>query len=192
MIKIFGFNKIDPPIPLWEIQEEVQSKLSHEVLDKIYTEGELRFNSTVYDISQLRSRAYSLITVFISLLSVLISLCFGNYLDFQLSDIQIFLYVVNIIMIAYFIIQLIIIVFPNKIMLKGEEPKLMNFEGMASLSTKEQNEIYLFNSIHAIQGKIEYNEAVLANKNDRFESIIFLTAFLFVFTIFLELIIKIF
>lgn len=194
MIKLFGFKQFIPQIIDWEINEDIQNKLSHEVLTKIYSEAELRFNSTVDDISRLRTRAYSLITVFISLLSILITMYFGEYLDFQDSNKKtlVLLYFINLLLISYFLIQLVIIVFPSKIMLKGEEPKLMNYEDMATISKLEQNEVYLLNSIQATQEKIDFNEAIISNKTQRLESVIFLTTFMFVITLSIELIIKLF
>jgi len=194
MFKIFGFKQTEPePIP-WDIDEEFHSKLSVDVIKQIYAEAEKRFNSTVDDISNLRTRAYSLITVFISLLSILITLYFGDYLDSGVSDKKVlaFLYFINITMITYVIVQLVIIVFPSNVMLKGEEPKKMNYEVMASLNKDEQKEIYLFNLIRVIQRKIDYNEFVLEKKNMRLESVIFISTFIFVFTLVFEFIIKIF
>jgi hypothetical protein len=192
MIKLFGICKFKPDIMKWEINEDIHDKLSLDVLSKIYSEAELRFNSTVDDITRLRTRAYSLVTVFISLLSILITMYFGEYLNLLVSDKKtlVLLYFVNLLLISYFLIQLVIIVFPNKIMLKGEEPKLMNYEGMATLSTVEQNKVYLFNSIQAIQEKIDFNESIVNNKTQRLESVIFLTTFMFVVTLSIELLIK--
>lgn len=192
MIKINGFRQIKPETTNWEIEEDIQANLSTKVLLQISSEAELRFNSTVDDITLLRSRAYNLITVFISLLGLMITLCYSDIIDVHLTDKKalIFLYVLDIALIAYFIIQLAIIVFPNKIMLKGEEPKPMNYKDMATISKEQQEEIYLFNSLRVYQEKIEYNEIILSDKNQRLESVIFLSIFLFAITLIFELIIK--
>jgi hypothetical protein len=67
-------------------------------------------------------------------------------------------------------------------MVKGEEPCLMNYSELAKLSEKEQTRIYMLNSIEAIQGKILFNEAILRDKNDRLEKIVFIVLFVFLIT----------
>lgn len=188
------FKEIEPPISSWKIEEEVYDKLSIEVLNKIYTEAELRFNTTVDDISEVRKKAYNLITIFISLLSVLLTLYFGEFFKSSISQEKtlIVLYFIDIILILIVVFQLIIIIIPNSIMLKGVEPKLMNYKGMASLDENEQTKLYLFDSVEAIQQKIEYNEYILDNKNNRLEKVIFTSITIFLLSIIFELIIKMF
>lgn len=192
--KKYKIKHIEPKVSSWDISDDIRNNLSTKVLNKIYIEAELRFNSTVDDISEVRKKAYGLIKIFISLLSVLITLYFAQLLKIANGEEKylIVLYFINIVMLLYVIAQLVIIIYPNKIMLKGVEPKLMNYEGMASLDIEEQDKVYLFNSIGAVQEKIEHNEDLLKNKNDRLEIVIMMTTIIFIFTFLFELITKIF
>lgn len=192
--KIFGFKFTVPETSDWEIDQEIQDKLSKEVLVKIYNDGEQRFNSTVDDLAQARTRAYGLITIFISLLSIMVALFLGDQIGkfhFDKKAIAL-LYFIDILVIAYCIIQLVIIISPESIMLKGEEPKKMNFEGMATLTKDEQIDTYLFDSVKVIQEKIEYNETRLEDKNKRLEVVIGVSTFTFVLTLIFAILPKLF
>jgi hypothetical protein len=193
MFKRFRFKEKEPEIEIWEIDDEFHDKLSTDVLKRIYTEAEIRLNDTIDNLAQLKGRAYSLITIFISLFSILITLYFGDYFELHIDKrALILLYFINLLTIAYVIVQLVRIVFPNYIMLKGEEPKRMNYEVMANLSCKEQSNIYLFNSISRIQIKIDYNEKIINRKTQIFENMIFISIVLFILTLIIELILKLY
>lgn len=175
---------IDPDVESWSIDVDEFEKLSLDVLSDIYDEAQIRFISIVDDITLVRNRAYTLMTLFVTLFSLLMSLYFSQTTPLMTSTDQVLsmLFLINIVVITYVIIQCVLIFKPNNIMVKGEEPCLMNYSELAKLSEKEQTRIYMLNSIEAIQGKILFNEAILRDKNDRLEKIVFIVLFVFLIT----------
>jgi len=184
-LSFLGFDVIDPDVEYWSISADDSENLSLDVLSDIYDEAQLRFISIVDDITLVRNRAYTLITLFITLMSLLVSLYFSQttQLVANSSHVLSLLFLINILVIAYVIIQCVLIFKPNNIMVKGEEPSLMNYNGLAKLNTQEQKRIYILNSIEALQGKILFNETILTDKNDRLEKIVFIVLFAFLFTL---------
>lgn len=185
LLKPFSLKSRMPKAQKWEIQPELFDRLSMEVLNEIWKEAEMRFNSTVDDIESLRSRGYTLVTVFISLLSILVSFYFGGILDLNPINNRSLqcLLVTNIFVIAYSIILLVTVILPEKRMLKGEEPQIMDFVSMASVGKETQSQVYLINSIESLQDKICFNEKIIQKKNQRLERAIIITLIMFVFTL---------
>lgn len=182
-LSYLGFNLINPEQVSWSMDVDDPETLSINVLSDIFAEAQLRFISIVDDITLVRNRAYTLITLFITLLSLLSSLYFSDTTMANGSRVLSLLFLFNIVVITYVIIQCVLILKPNNIMVKGEEPNLMNFTALSKLAADDQERIYVLNSIEALQGKILYNEEILTDKNNRLERVLFIVLFTFIFTL---------
>lgn len=188
--KFTGFGK--PNVnDTWELTENIYFGVDSEILDKVLNEGIIRFESTVDDINRTKDKAFRLLTVFISLLSILIALYYNDYLTTNYVD-RIgfkFVFSVGLIILAISIIQLISIINPAQIKLKGEDIKELtsNFAEFSKHEKEVQLNSYKRDSFKVVQDKISYNEYLLEIMNDKIENVITTTSFVFIVTLFLSL-----
>lgn len=188
-MKIFKFFGWDKKVPVQvkhpSINFQLFNTLSDVIVREIIRNAEVRFNSTVDDINRLKDISYKLITVFISLLSVLITLYFSDNISLGWVDKKMFslLYLINIAVLMYCVFQLIMIALPSNVMLKGEEPLKSNYDNLLAMKAYDQEINWNYHSLYALQDKIDFNDSLLDRMNDRLENVITTSSMTFFITL---------
>lgn len=151
----------------WVIQVDDYDQLNVEVLSKINAEAEKYFDSLVKDICAIRLKAYTTLSIFIPLESIVLGFLI-NKIGINLTDIQtldtplVILVFTLLIILTFCIFTLILIIFPKKMMVPGEQAYAIDFNQITALKKAAQLKAYIFNSIENNQNKINFNEYLLS------------------------------
>lgn len=159
---------------MWKIETEDYEKLDLEVLSKILQDGEKYFDGIVSDNNALSNRAYTWLTIISSYFGILITFIIskiGQAVSFNERTI-IFLNLILILVGCYCLYLLIKIIFPSEKMVKGNQPKPVDYETLSSESKEDQKRYWLLDSIENIQYKIDYNEQLIQNRICDFSTVI--------------------
>lgn len=169
----------------WQILVKDHTKLKIEVLNQIQEEGEKYFDGIVDDYTSLTNKAYTTLSIFISLIGIFISILLSKSGNTSFANDKAALFSILILtgICSYCVYLLIKIIFPKYKQVKGNQPKPINFEALANISQGEQIRAFTLDSIEAIQGKIDYNEKILQIQLVRFENILKISSVTFIITI---------
>lgn len=191
IFRFYGWNSKEPSLPKrGRLDFESFNNLSEAIVTEIVRNAEVRFDSTVDDINRIRDISYKLLTVFISLISILVTLYFSDTISLGWVDKKAFslLYLINIVIVLYCIFQLVSIAIPSDRMLKGEEPLEAKYDNLFSLSHDDQNLNWSYNTVHALQTKIDFNDVVINTMNNRLENVITTSTITFFLTLIISII----
>ena len=164
-----GRTKVE--IDHWELNVTNYENLNVELLKHILSEAEKAVDETVDSYELITARSYTLLSIFISIVGILIAFLVSNIGSLTYFSDRAILSIVflSILISVYCIVNLIHLVFPSPRMKKGDPPKPTNFNRIALEPKNKQLFNYIFQSIQSSQNKIDFNEHLIQERLILFE-----------------------
>ncbi len=177
----------------WSINVSDYNNLNVSVLEKILHDGDEYFKGIVDDLKSLINRAFTVLTIVISISGILITFMVNNInkiIPYSQKE-SLFIVLVLMLICAYCIFLLLRIIFPKKMNVNGDTPISIDYLMLESIPKNDQYKIFIYNSIESIQNKIEFNERLLQENLIIFEQVLKIVGTIFILSVLILIILYI-
>lgn len=157
----------------WSPYFEYWEDLSVEAAKLIFQQSEKRFLDTVENHKNITTRAYTMLSIIITVLSVLITFFAARLVSISDTNLASVIIACAVVVAAIWCFVLLVqLIFPRRYMAPGSEPKNLMMENYLSYPKEEQLLVWLYSEIEQLQIKIDFNESLAETRFKKQETII--------------------